>query len=161
MLSQRKPIAPSSFLDITPANAQDVKINQIILNIIKPLLDQHLNTLLSSGTPPPNKTSTNLKWCRGEPPDIYITYITLHSESDWQRHSSPTAMTQKLNWQSPEHLDTHQDHYEVHNSASAKLTSLCTYTQPACNCATEHLAAWRIARQPPTTNGPPFQGTSL
>ena len=53
-----------------------------------------LKMLLSSGTPPPNKTSTNLKW-----PDI--TQITLHS--DWWRHSSPTVMTQILNWQCPEH----------------------------------------------------------
>ena len=96
MLSQRKPIAPSPFLDVTPANAKD----QSNHTVIKPMLDQHLNTLLSSGTPPPNKTSINLKWVRGELPDMYTTYITLHS--DWQRHSSPTAMIQHLNCQAVE-----------------------------------------------------------
>ena len=43
-------------LVVTSANAQD----QINHAVVKPMLDQHLNTLLS-GIPPPIKTSTHLK----------------------------------------------------------------------------------------------------
>ena len=52
MLSQINAIEPSPSLDVTPANSQD----RLIHTVITPLLDQHLNKVLS-----PNKTSTDLK----------------------------------------------------------------------------------------------------
>ena len=41
MFSQRKPIAPLSFLDVTPANAQDLKTSQLILlsTFVRPTLE--------------------------------------------------------------------------------------------------------------------------
>ena len=78
---------------------------------------------------------------------MYITSITLNSY--WQRHCSPTAMTQKLNWQSPEH---HRHTVRLTESRFTMMYKILhglswhpsVHTPSQHARGTEHLAAGRI-----------------
>ena len=132
--------APSPFLDVKPASAQ----NQSKHTVTKLMSDQQLITLLPPRTAP-----------------VVHSRASRCVHSDWWRHSTPTAMIQQLKWKSLQHrrhtASLTVAYISQHGSWLPSQFIHPASTHPLCH---RTLSCW-VHRAPPTTNDSMLLYTNL